>query len=832
MADDPFVWMWSPAETIQPHIIIMKVLKFGGTSVGSANSILNLKNIVESQDFPVVVVVSALGGVTDLLIKTAKTASEGNEAYKDMFQSIVRRHHDMINDVITDGREDLLLETDALLAELSSIYHGVYLIRDLSPKTQATIVSYGERLSSRIVARLITDAELHDSRTFIKTERKHGRSLLDSELTRRLVVEEFGPKTLYGKIHIVPGFISSDRDSGEVTNLGRGGSDYTASIIAAALGAEALEIWTDVDGFMTADPRVIPTAYTINALSYVEAMELCNFGAKVIYPPTIYPVCVNNIPIYVKNSFNPLLPGTVIRNEIEDDRKPIKGISSISGTSLITVTGLSMVGVIGVNRRIFTALADNGISVFMVSQASSENSTSIGVRDEDAAAAVEVLDNEFAKEIEEGAMFPMHVESGLATVAIVGENMKHTPGIAGKLFGTLGRSGISVIACAQGASETNISFVVHGDYLRKSLNVIHDSFFLSEYKELNLFICGVGTVGGMLIEQIRSQQEKLMQTHRLKLNVVGIASSHKAVFSRAGIDLATYREQLDASPESSSERLRDGVVGMNIFNSVFVDCTASKEVAELYQTFLDNNISVVAANKVAASSSYETYRRLKSTALQRGVKYLFETNVGAGLPIIGTINDLVSSGDRILKIEAVLSGTLNFIFNAISDKVPFSETVRLAKELGYSEPDPRIDLSGQDVVRKLVILTREAGYKAEQDEVEKHLFVPDEMFGGSLEDFWKKLPELDADFEARRQVLAAEGKRWRFVAKMENGEMSVGLQAVDSRHPFYGLEGSNNIVLLTTERYHEYPMLIQGYGAGAEVTAAGVFANIMSTANN
>ncbi len=832
MADDPFVWMWPPAETIQPHIIIMKVLKFGGTSVGSANSILNLKNIVESQDFPVVVVVSALGGVTDLLIKTARTASEGNEAYKDMFQAIVRRHHDMINDVITDGREDLLLETDALLAELSSIYHGVYLIRDLSPKTQATIVSYGERLSSRIVARLITDAELHDSRTFIKTERKHGRSLLDSELTRRLVVEEFGPKTLYGKIHIVPGFISSDRDSGEVTNLGRGGSDYTASIIAAALGAEALEIWTDVDGFMTADPRVIPTAYTINALSYVEAMELCNFGAKVIYPPTIYPVCVNNIPIYVKNTFNPLLPGTVIRNEIEDDRKPIKGISSISGTSLITVTGLSMVGVIGVNRRIFTALADNGISVFMVSQASSENSTSIGVRDEDAAAAVEVLDNEFAKEIEEGAMFPMHVESGLATVAIVGENMKHTPGIAGKLFGTLGRSGISVIACAQGASETNISFVVHGDYLRKSLNVIHDSFFLSEYKELNLFICGVGTVGGMLIEQIRSQQEKLMQTHRLKLNVVGIASSHKAVFSRAGIDLATYREQLDASPESSSERLRDGVVGMNIFNSVFVDCTASKEVAELYQTFLDNNISVVAANKVAASSSYETYRRLKSTALQRGVKYLFETNVGAGLPIIGTINDLVSSGDRILKIEAVLSGTLNFIFNAISDKVPFSETVRLAKELGYSEPDPCIDLSGQDVVRKLVILTREAGYKAEQDEVEKHLFVPDEMFSGSLEDFWKKLPELDADFEARRQVLAAEGKRWRFVAKMENGEMSVGLQAVDSRHPFYGLEGSNNIVLLTTERYHEYPMLIQGYGAGAEVTAAGVFANIMSTANN
>lgn len=810
----------------------MKVLKFGGTSVGSAKSILNLKEIVESQDLPVVVVVSALGGVTDLLIKTARTASEGNEDYQELFQSIVRRHHDMIGEVITEGREDLLAETDSLLAELSSIYQGVYLIRDLSPKTQATIVSYGERLSSRIVARLISGAVLHDSRNFIKTERKHGRSLLDSELTRRLVIEEFSPEVLEGAIHIVPGFISSDRDSGEVTNLGRGGSDYTASIIAASLGAEALEIWTDVDGFMTADPRVIPTAYTINALSYVEAMELCNFGAKVIYPPTIYPVCVNNIPIYVKNTFNPKGPGTVIRNEIEDDRKPIKGISSISGTSLITVTGLSMVGVIGVNRRIFTALADNGISVFMVSQASSENSTSIGVRDEDAPAAIEVLNSEFAKEIEEGAMFPMHAESGLATVAIVGENMKHTPGIAGKLFGTLGRSGISVIACAQGASETNISFVVHGDYLRKSLNVIHDSFFLSEFKELNLFICGVGTVGGMLIEQIRSQQEKLMQTHRLKLNVVGIASSHKAVFSRAGIDLATYREQLEASPESNPERLRDGIVGMNIFNSVFVDCTASKEVASLYQTFLDHNISVVAANKVAASSSYDIYRRLKTTALQRGVKYLFETNVGAGLPIIGTINDLVSSGDRILKIEAVLSGTLNFIFNAISETVPFSETVRLAKEMGYSEPDPRIDLSGQDVVRKLVILTREAGYKAEQEEVVKNLFVPDEMFAGSLEDFWRKLPELDADFEERRRVLASEGKRWRFVAKMENGRMSVGLKEVDSRHPFYGLEGSNNIVLLTTERYHEYPMLIQGYGAGAEVTAAGVFANIMSTANN
>ncbi|MBD5266443.1 MAG: bifunctional aspartate kinase/homoserine dehydrogenase I [Bacteroides sp.] len=810
----------------------MKVLKFGGTSVGSVNSLLNLKEIVEGQEMPTIVVVSALGGVTDLLIKIARTAADGSDEYRALFDSIVTRHHEIIDGVITDRREELLREIDTLLAELSSIYQGVYLIRDLSPKTQAAIVSYGERLSSRIVARLINGSMLHDSRAFIKTERKHRRSVLDSELTRSLVVEEFRPEVLGSRIHIVPGFISTDKNSGEVTNLGRGGSDYTASIIAASLDAESLEIWTDVDGFMTADPRVIPTAYTINSLSYVEAMELCNFGAKVIYPPTIYPVCVKNIPIRVKNTFNPSAPGTVILNDVEDDRKPIKGISSISGTSLITVTGLSMVGVIGVNRRIFTALAENGISVFMVSQASSENSTSIGVRDQDADEAIRVLDREFAKEIEEGAMFPMHAESGLATVAIVGENMKHTPGIAGKLFGTLGRSGISVIACAQGASETNISFVVHGDYLRKSLNVIHDSFFLSEYKELNLFICGIGTVGGMLIEQIRSQQEKLRQTHRLKLNVVGIASSRHAIFSRSGIDLSTYREQLAESPVSNPQLLCEGIVGMNIFNSVFVDCTASHEVAELYQTLLDHNISIVAANKVAASSSYETYRRLKDTALRRGVKFLFETNVGAGLPIIGTINDLVSSGDRILKIEAVLSGTLNFIFNALSATVPFSETVRLAKELGYSEPDPRIDLSGQDVVRKLVILTREAGYKAEQSEVEKNLFIPAELFEGTLEEFWERLPELDPSFEARREVLEAEGKRWRFVARMEMGRMSVGLEAVDRTHPFYGLEGSNNIVLLTTERYREYPMLIQGYGAGAGVTAAGVFANIMSTVNN
>lgn len=697
----------------------MKVLKFGGTSVGSVKSILSLKKIVETEarTQPVVVVVSALDGITDKLIATSELALKGDERWREEFDGMVTRHHQMIDTIITDDKKrvDLFNKVDALFEQLRSIYYGVFLIHDLSRKTLDAIVSYGERLSSNIVATLVKNGVRMNSRDFIRTEKKNGKHTLDSELTASLVKESFKDMP---QVAVVPGFIARDRDSHETTNLGRGGSDYTAAIIAAALDAEMLEIWTDVDGFMTADPKVIKTAYTINELSYVEAMELCNFGAKVIYPPTIYPVCIKNIPIKVKNTFNPEHPGTLIKEKIEDDLKPIKGISSIKGTSLITVTGLSMVGVIGVNRRIFTTLANKGISVFMVSQASSENSTSIGVRDEDAAAAAEVLNEEFAKEIETGAMFPMQVESGLATIAIVGENMKQTPGIAGKLFGTLGRSGISVIACAQGASETNISFVVDGRFLRKSLNVLHDSFFLSEYKVLNIFICGIGTVGGMLLEQIRTQQQFLMQSRRLKLNVVGISDVDNFVLDRDGIDLDNYEKILRAGYPANTEHMRDEIVKMNIFNSVFVDCTASRQIAMLYQTFLEHNISVVAANKIAASSDYDSYLKLKQTARDRGVWFRYETNVGAGLPIIGTINDLCNSGDKILKIEAILSGTLNFIFNEIAADVPFSETVRRAKEQRYSEPDPRIDLSGTDVIRKLVILTREAGYKVEQEDVE------------------------------------------------------------------------------------------------------------------
>ncbi len=807
----------------------MKVLKFGGSSIGSVESILSVKRIVEAQSESVIVVVSALGGITDQLIRTSQMAVEGNLDYQASYEEIAQRHFNLMEAVIPVGEAlaSLKDEINAMLNELHSIYQGVFLIRDLSPKTLATVVSYGERMSSRIVTTLISGSQWRDSREFIKTERQGSKNILATEVSYALVRETW---TEIPPISVVGGFISTDKDSGEVTNLGRGGSDYTASIIAAALDASVLEIWTDVDGFMTADPKVIQTAYTIPELTYIEAMELCNFGAKVVYPPTIYPVCVKNIPILIRNTFNPDSGGTIIKSRVKDDSRSIKGISSIKGTSLITVAGLSMVGVIGVNRRIFSCLAENGISVFMVSQASSENSTSIGVRTEDCEEACRVLNEEFEKEIEDGRMFRMQYESGLATVAVVGENMKHTPGIAGKLFGTLGRSGISVIACAQGASETNISFVINEKFLRKALNSIHDSFFLSEYKEVNLFICGVGTVGGSLLEQIHQQQEKLMRELRIKLNVVGIASSRKAMFRREGLSLADFRQQLQQAPESNIHRLREEVIGMNIFNSVFVDCTASAEVAGLYKDFLNHNINVVAANKVAASSDYKNYRELKHIAQTRGVKFLFETNVGAGLPIIRTINDLVNSGDKILRIEAVLSGTLNFIFNTISKDIPFSETVRMAKAEGYSEPDPRIDLSGKDVIRKLVILTREAGYEIEQEDVEAKLLIPDSFFAGSLDDFWKNLPSLDADFEARRETLERNHRVWRFVAKYEDGHGSVSLQEFDQSHAFYGLKGSNNIVLLTTERYNEYPMLIQGYGAGASVTAAGVFADIMSIA--
>ncbi len=811
----------------------MKVLKFGGTSVGSVNSILNVKKIVEAIDEPVVVIVSALGGITDKLLNTSMMASMGDVAYEKEFSEIITRHLDVIEGVIPDKAERMEVQKKAmyLLDELSNIYKGVYLINDLSAKTSDTIVSYGERISSLIISHVIKDARLFDSRKFIKTVKQFNKHMVDFELTNELIKETFNPLP---KVSLIPGFISSSKENGEVTNLGRGGSDYTAAILATALDASVLEIWTDVDGFMTADPRVISSAYVIDRLTFTEAMELCNFGAKVIYPPTIYPVYHKNIPIRILNTFNPDAPGTYISKEKKNDpgKSLIKGISSINDTCLITVQGLGMVGIIGINYRIFKTLAKNGISVFMVSQASSENNTTFAVRNADADLSVKVLNEEFAIERSQGEISDITAEKELATVAIVGENMKRTPGIAGRLFGTLGRAGISVIACAQGASETNISFVIKHKYLRKALNSIHDSFFLSEYKVLNLFITGIGTVGNKLLEQIRIQQNTLMEQNSLKLRVVGVANSKKLLLCREGLNLDTcIRELKEKGEDSSPKHLCEEILKMNIFNSVFVDCTASEEIADIYQELLKNNISVVAANKVAASSSYTNYSNLKDTARQRDVKFLFETNVGAGLPIINTMNDLINSGDHILKLEAVLSGSLNFIFNTLSADVPFSKAILMAKEARYAEPDPRIDLSGKDVIRKLVILTREAGYKVEQKDVKRNLFIPEKYFEGTLDDFWKNIQELDTEFETMRQRVEAEKKRIRLVAKMEKGECEVGLQEVDRHHPFYELEGSNNIIMISTERYYDYPMIIKGYGAGDDVTAAGVFADIISIAN-
>ncbi len=808
----------------------MKVLKFGGSSVGSVTGLHNIKKIAESSDQPLIIVVSALGGITDKLIALGKRAATGDIAYIGDLDAIIRRHLDLVKEEIAEEKQAALMtDLESLFHDLRSILHGVCLIQDLTQKTADAIVAFGERLSSLIVATYINGAKHYDSRTLFKTTRQGEKHLVDYDLTNKNVIDQF---TGHQGIAVMGGFIATDAVTGATTNLGRGGSDFTAAILAAALDAEALEIWTDVDGFMTADPRVIPTAYTIEELTYGEAMELCNFGAKVVYPPTIYPVCVKNIPILIKNTLNPTAKGSIIHAKAASSKSPIRGISSVNEMSLVTVSGLSMVGVVGVNRRIFATLAKGGISVFMVAQTSSETSTSLCVTTQDAEKACQLLDKEFEKEIQDGAMHHTSKQDGLATVAVVGERMKQHSGTAGKLFTVLGKNGISICAMSQGALEMNISFVVEKHQLRKALNVLHDSFFLSQHEELNVFLCGTGTVGGSLLQQLAAQRQMLMEERGLKVNLVGVCGRTKAAFSREGIDPARYKEILaESGKEGGVERMVDEILEMNIFNSVFVDCTASEEVAAQYGRLLSANVSVVAANKVAASSDYDNYEHLKHLARERGVKYLFETNVGAGLPIINTINDLRASGDKILRIEAVLSGTLNFVFNTLSADIPLSKAVQMAKEAGYSEPDPRIDLSGKDVIRKITILARESGYRVEADEIEKNLFIPASLFDGTIDEFWAGLPALDAQFEAERQRLVSENKRWRFVAEWADGKGKVSLREIPLGHPFYDLEGSNNIILLNTERYREYPMLIQGYGAGAAVTAAGVFADVLRVSN-
>ena len=806
----------------------MKVLKFGGSSVGTPEAVLQVKQIVDRLDTSAVVVVSALGGVTDRLISLSAQAVDPAADYLTALDELHARHDKMVRTVLPADRQEEILEgVSNCFDELSRILQGVHLIGELTPKTADAIVAYGERISSSIVAALLGARHI-DSRRLILTRPEGAKHIVDFDATYAAIAEadlSRCPLTVMG------GFISSDVESGRTTNLGRGGSDYTAAILAAALGAEVLEIWTDVDGFMTADPRVIPTAFTIDELSYDEATELCNFGAKVVYPPTIFPVCVRNIPILVRNTFNPNGRHTVIRRNAAPSSRLIRGISSIGETALVTVSGMSMVGVVGVNRRIFTTLAQAGISVFMVAQSASETSTSLAVTPADAQRACHILDVEFAQEIAAGAMNPAGCRTGLSTVAVVGENLRHHTGTVGRLFSVLGRNGIGVNAVALGALEMSVSFVIERPLLRKALNVLHDSFFMGNHEELNLFICGTGTVGDQLIQQLAAQNAILREKRGLNLNLVGVGGRSKSVYDIAGIDPANYLAALNASEEEGGiDHMMRRILELNVFNAVFVDCTASADVAAHYRALLEHHVHVVTANKVAASGPFEDYAALKDTARRRGVKFLFETNVGAGLPIIGTIGDLIASGDRIKSIEAVLSGTLNYVFNTLSAEVPLSEAVRLAQANGYSEPDPRMDLCGMDVVRKITILARESGYRVETSDIAIEPFLPAELFEGSTEAFMEALPQLDAAFERERQRLVAEGKCWRYVAEWKDGKGSVGLREIPIGHPLYQLEGSNNIICLTTARY-DTPMIIRGYGAGAAVTAAGVFADVMRVAN-
>ena len=807
----------------------MKVLKFGGTSVGSVENLLKVKEIIDRQNDDVVVIVSAFSGITDEILTMARTAATTRTFTTTEMMEITDRHLTTIDALVPEEeRERVKKQLQDKLDELSGFIQGVSLIGELTNRTLDRIAGMGEMLSSTIIAPFLK-ARWVNSMELIKTDSNFLKASVDFETTNRFISDAF---TGFSGIAVAPGFVSSN-ESREPTTLGRGGSDYTAAIYAAALGAESLEIWTDVDGFMTADPRVIRKAYTIDYLTYSEAMELSHFGAKVIYPPTILPVLRKKIPVRILNTTRPGEPGTLIGHEKRFGKeRMIKGISSISDISLLTIQGAGMVGVTGISMRLFSSLAKVNVNVILISQASSENSISVAVPSPVAEKASSAVNAEFEKEIANDLVSPVKIENDLSIVAIVGENMKESAGIAGKLFNIIGKNGINVRAIAQGASELNISWVVNTSDLRKTLNVVHEGFFLSSHKELNLFLIGIGTVGGNFIQQLNRQQEKLFTQKRLKLKLVGVANSKKMIFDRDGIDLDNYSALLKGSSlVSGFNEFIDRMTAMNMFNSVFIDCTANENLASYYQQILDSSISIVAANKVAASSGFQYYKQLKDTAVTRGIKFYFETNVGAGLPILSTIKDLINSGDQILSIQAVLSGTLNYIFNTISKDIPLSKAIRMAKENGYSEPDPRVDLSGKDVVRKLLILSREAGYELEEEQVSVEKIIPERLFTGGMDEFWTDIEKLDEEFEVKRKKLESENKKLRYIAVFNQNKATVSLQEVDEHSPFYDLEGSNNIILLKTERYNEFPMQIKGYGAGAGVTAAGVFADIMRIAN-
>jgi aspartokinase/homoserine dehydrogenase 1 len=812
----------------------MQVLKFGGSSVANA---INMNKVVEivlkaATKEPIILVVSAMGGVTDSLINAGKLAESGDESYKTILKELEQKHLDAVRDLLPIQQQSATLsQVKQKFNELEAISDGVFLLGELSDRTNDKMVCYGELLSSLMIAAKLKSLETStiwvDSRLLIRSNSNHGNANVDFALTTENITGFFN--TNAAKIYIAPGFISSDIHE-HTTTLGRGGSDYTGAIYASALQASVLEIWTDVSGMMTADPRLVNNARPIHRISYQEAMELSHFGAKIIYPPTIQPVMKQNIPVWIKNTFAPDEYGTLIENSSAHTDNIIRGISSINRISLLSLEGSGMVGIPGFSKRLFEALANETVNVILITQSSSEHSICVGINEAETAKAKRVIDHAFSFEIQSGKVEPLKVEKGLSIVALVGEQMKSHPGISGKMFGVLGRNGINVRAIAQGSSEKNISAVLSAFDVQKAINVLHEEFFETTYKQLNLFIAGTGNVGGKLLAQIQKQYQYLQDNLRLQIRVVGLANSKNNLINEEGIDLAIWKEKLTESPNGSIHDFVEVIRKLNLRNSVFIDVTANADVASVYSKLLDKSISVVACNKIACSSTYASYQHLKSLAREFNALYLYETNVGAGLPVIGTLNDLLRSGDQVTKIQAVLSGTLNFVFNNYDGTKSFAKVVRQAQDEGYTEPDPRLDLGGTDVMRKIMILAREAGQKLEMEDISNEYFLPASCFEGSVADFYAEMEIQETHFKAIYEAAAAKNCKLKFVATYENGKAAVGLQHIPSNSDFYHLYGKDNLVLFFTERYPEQPLVIKGAGAGAEVTASGVFADIIRVA--
>ncbi len=812
----------------------MKVLKFGGTSVGSAENIARVVEILldyKAKGEQFTVVFSAVGGMTNKLIEMSNLAEKNDKRYLSLLKEFEETHYSIVRDLIpVQNQSPIFAVIKTKINDLQDVLHGVSLINELSKRTLDFILSHGERLSAYIIAELAKhegmEAEFVDARKFMRTNSEFGNAKVDFEITDKQINDRYvGRKA----IQFVTGFIGSDA-KGVTTTLGRGGSDYTAAILAAALNAKEVEIWTDVDGVMTADPRRVKNAFTLPAISYNEAMELSHFGAKVIYPPTLQPVFAKRIPIRIKNTFNPEFGGTYISERSGVPHKHrVKGISSINEIALISIQGSGMIGVAGFSARLFGCLANNEINLIMITQASSEHSICFAVAPEDAEKARKVIEREFLYEIQALKIDPVKVEGGKSVVAIVGENMKDTPGISGKMFNALGVNGVNVSAIAQGSSELNVSAVIDHQDISKALNALHDAFFLSDTSALNVFMVGPGLIGATLLKQIKEQAEHLYKTKQLDIRVVSIANSKRMIFDEAGLDLDNWQDALEKGEPSSLDDFVDKMAAMNLPNSVFVDNTSNKAITTYYAKILEKSISIVTPNKVANSSSYEDYKRLKDIAFRRGVKFFYETNVGAGLPVINTLEALMHSGDDILKIEGVLSGSLSYIFNTYDGSTTFKDVVLQAKEAGYTEPDPREDLNGMDVARKILILSREAGYEMQPQDVHVENILPQACIDApTVEKFFEELEKADDSFKSLIAEAQGSGKKLRFIATLDQGKATVGLRAVDGSHPFFSMAGSDNMISYTTSRYLNNPLVIKGPGAGAEVTAAGVFADIIS----